>query len=367
MTDAARHRSLTLVAITSAVLIAVAVLVQLSSGAYKMEWRTVVQSVFSRSLLHDTTYLPWQLLGERACRLFGIEKPLLAHATNEALIVWNIRIPRLLIGLCVGANLAIAGCIFQTITKNDMSSAYTLGISQGSGLSMLIILIAAPGLYAWLPVLSMAGGLAAFGLIYWLAWKNGTTPARLVLSGVIIGSISIAIQKALYYFVQDIGVFQDVLSWTTGSLIGLSWPHFRMIFPWTCLVLAFCLTLHRPLDLLLLGDGNAKALGVPVEKWRLAFAIVGILAASSAVCVAGLIGFVGLIAPHIGKMLVGYSHKSLFTACALIGATLLAVSDTVARVILPNGQIPVGIILNTIGGVFFIALMRRDSSFKAVK
>lgn len=141
-----------------------------------------------------------------------------------------------------------------------MSSAYTLGISQGSGLSMLLIVILLPGLYDWLPLLSMAGGIAAFSLIWMLAWRNGTTPARLVLSGVIIGTISIALQKGLYYFVQDIGVFQDVLSWTTGSLIGLSWQHLRMIFPWTCLVTLACLLLHKPLDVMLLGDSNAKAL-----------------------------------------------------------------------------------------------------------
>lgn len=240
-----------------------------------------------------------------------------------------------------GINLALAGCIFQTVTRNEMSSAYTLGISQGSGLSMLLIIIAFPNLYEILPLLSMIGGIVAFLLIYFLSWKNGTTPVRLVLSGVIIGTISIAIQKGLYYFVQDIGVFQDVLSWTTGSLIGLSWAHLRMIFPWTCVVVLLCIILYRPLNIMLLGDGNAKALGVSVEKWKFFFSLVGILAASSAVCVAGLIGFVGLIAPHIGRHLVGYDHKKLFIACSFIGGSLLTVSDTISRIILPTGQVPV--------------------------
>lgn len=341
-----------------------ALFVQLSKGAYEMSWKTISKSIFNKELLLDTTYLQNKLFGETICSVFKIEKPNLNSISNEALIIWNIRIPRFLIGICVGINLALAGCIFQTITRNEMSSAYTLGISQGSGLSMLVILLLFPSLYEWIPVLSMAGGIAAFLIIFSLAWNRGTSPIRLVLSGVIVGSISIAIQKGLYYFIQDIGMFQDVLSWTTGSLIGLSWQHFRMVFPWTMLVSIFCMTLHRPLDLMLLGDDNAKSLGVSVEKWRFFFAFIGILAASSAVSVAGLIGFVGLIAPHIGRAFVGYSHKTLFIANIMIGSCLLTVSDTISRIILKgNGQIPVGIILNTIGGIFFIILMKKQRKF----
>ena len=359
-----KHNRLKYIFIVGSLALVAALFVQLSKGAYEMSPKKIFSSIFSKELLLDTTYVHHSLLGESICSSFGIKKPVLTQVSNEALIIWNIRIPRFLIGICVGINLAIAGCIFQTITRNEMSSAYTLGISQGSGLSMLLILVMFPSLYSWIPVLSMIGGIVAFLLIFSLAWNRGTSPIRLVLSGVIVGSISIAIQKGLFYFIQDIGMFQDVLSWTTGSLIGLSWQQFRMIFPWTILAVFLCLTLHRPLDLMLLGDNNAKSLGVSVEKWRFLFAFIGILAASSAVSVAGLIGFVGLIAPHIGRSLVGYSHKQLFIANIMIGACLLAVSDTISRIILKgNGQIPVGIILNTVGGIFFIALMKKQKKF----
>ena len=352
----------TLTIIVSVVLILGAFCVQVSKGAYDMDVKTIYNALTDKSLFKDTTYFQHKILGETLCRKLDIEKPVLTEISNETLIMWNIRIPRFLIGICVGINLAIAGCIFQTITKNEMSSAYTLGISQGSGLSMLLIVIMFPSLYSAMPVLSMIGGIVAFFLIYFLSWKNGTTPTRLVLSGMIIGTISIAIQKGLYYFIQDIGVFQDVLSWTTGSLIGLSWQHFMLIFPWTIVILLICLTLYRPLNVMLLGDTNAKALGVSVEKWKIFFALVGILAASSAVCVAGLIGFVGLIAPHIGRSLTGYEHQKLFISCSFIGASLLTVSDTISRILLASGQIPVGIILNTIGGIFFIILMKKSNS-----
>lgn len=355
---------LTYICAIGIILMLIALIVQLSKGAYAMSFSTIVKNLFSKALLIDTTYLHHSLLGESICGLLGIQKPNLNSISNEALIIWNIRIPRYLIGICVGINLTIAGCIFQTITRNEMSSAYTLGISQGSGLSMLMILILFPTLYSWIPLLSMIGGIVAFLLIFSLAWNRGTSPIRLVLSGVIIGSISIAIQKGLYYFIQDIGMFQDVLSWTTGSLIGLSWQHFRMVFPWTVLTTSLCLILHKPLDLMLLGDDNAKSLGVSVEKWRFTFALIGILAASSAVSVAGLIGFVGLIAPHIARALVGYNHRRLFAASIFIGSCLLVVSDTISRIILKgNGQIPVGIILNTIGGIFFILLMKKQKKF----
>ena len=359
-----KSKNIKYIALITAFLLLSAFFIQLSKGAYEMSYSTIIDNVFNKELLLDTTYFQHKLFGETICNALNIEKPNLNSISNEALILWNIRIPRFLIGICVGINLALAGCIFQTITRNEMSSAYTLGISQGSGLSMLLILILFPSLYDLIPLLSMIGGIIAFLLIFLLAWNKGTSPIRLVLSGVIVGSISIAIQKGLYYFIQDIGMFQDVLSWTTGSLIGLSWQHFRMVFPWTLLVSILSLSLHRPLDLMLLGDDTAKSLGVSVEKWRFLFALIGILAASSAVSVAGLIGFVGLIAPHIGRMFVGYSHRSLFIANMLIGSCLLTMSDTISRIILKgNGQIPVGIILNTIGGIFFIILMRRQKKF----
>lgn len=337
--------------------------VQLAKGSYEMTWDQIYHGIFNKDLFVNTTYFQNKIFGETICEWFDVERPILTKISNESLILWNIRIPRFLIGICVGINLALAGCIFQTITKNEMSSAYTLGISQGSGLSMLLILIAFPSLYTYMPVLAMIGGMSAFLIIYAMAWNHGTSPIRLVLSGVIIGSISIAIQKGLYYFIADIGMFQDVLSWTTGSLIGLSWAHLRMIFPWTVVITIFSLLFYRPLNLMLLGDNNAKALGVSIEKWRFIFAVIGILGASSAVSVAGLIGFVGLIAPHICRSLVGYDHKILFIANIFIGSCLLVMSDTISRIILSNGQIPVGIILNTIGGIFFIILMKKQGKF----
>lgn len=352
------RRHLKWIIFSTLLLMTVALLVQLSCGMYSMSWKQTLDGIFCWDLL-NTTYFQHQLLGKTLCRWLSIETPVLSEISNEALIIWNVRIPRFLVGICVGINLALAGCIFQAITKNAMASAYTLGISQGSGLSMLLILILFPGLYEWLPILSMTGGAAAFFIIYATAWKAGMSPVKLVLSGVIIGSISIAIQKGLYYFIQDVGVFQDVLSWTTGSLVGLSWKHLRMILPWTVLVSILCMLFYRPLNLMMLGDSQAKSLGVSVNKWRFIFAFIGILAASSAVSVAGLIGFVGLITPHICRSIVGYDYRNLFISNMFIGGCLLVCSDTLSRIIMKSGQIPVGIIMNTIGGMFFIFLMMK--------
>lgn len=350
------RRNLSLSIAASLFFIAVAFFIQLSCGMYEMSWAKIFDGVFCKELA-STTYFQHQLLGKTLAGALSIEAPDLASVPTEALIIWNVRIPRFLLGILIGVNLALAGCIFQAVTRNAMSSAYTLGISQGSGLSMLLILIIWPSLHSWLPLLSMSGGIAAFAIVYAIAWSKGASPTRLVLSGMILGSILVAVQKGLYYFIQDISIFQDVLSWTTGSLIGLSWTQLRMILPWTILVSVFCLVLYKPLNLMMLGDAQAKSLGVAVEKWRLAFSLVGILAASAAVSVAGLIGFVGLIVPHICRSIVGSDHKSLFIASMFYGASLLVFSDTVSRVILPSGQIPVGIVMNTIGGLFFMFLM----------
>lgn len=352
-----KSKKLSIIFYISFIILMISLVLQVSIGSYVMPWSEILNGTFNYDLIFNTTYLARHILGDNICNFFNIPGINEALLTKESLIIWNIRIPRFLIGICAGINLACSGVIFQTITKNEMASPYILGISQGSGLSIILILMLFPFLYSFMPLLSIIGGIIAFLIIYFIAWNHGTTPIRLVLAGIIIGSIASAIQTSLFLFASDLSIIQNVLSWTTGSLIGVEWNEVRMLLPYTIFTIISTKLCSKPMNLMLLGENNAKAIGLSIEKWRFILAFIGILAASSSVSICGLIGFVGLIAPHISRMLIGSNSKYLIPCCAIIGSTILVLSDTLARIIFNPVQIPVGIIMSVIGGSFFIFLM----------
>lgn len=361
-----KNKILSIIFYISICILLISLVFQVGFGTFSMSIDKVIKGIFNFDLIFNTTYIPRHFFGDTICNFFNINSINETLISKESLIIWNIRIPRFIVGLCVGINLACSGVIFQTITRNEMASPYILGISQGSGLSIILILMLFPFLYTYLPILSILGGFLAFFLIYLIAWNHGTSPIRLILAGIIIGSIASAIQTSLFFFAKDLSLIQNVISWTTGSLVGASWTEVRMIFPYTIIISFLSLIFYKPLNLLLLGENNAKAIGLSIEKWRFILAFIGILAAASAVSVGGLIGFIGLISPHIGRSLIGTNNKFLLPCSSIIGATLLVCSDTLARIIFNPVQIPVGILMSVIGGSFFIFLMIRKRNFNKI-
>jgi iron complex transport system permease protein len=329
-----------------------------------MSFSQIIHGIFNYDLLFNSSYVCRHFLGDTLSNLFNVPIINELFLTKESLIIWNIRIPRFIVGILAGINLSISGLIFQNITRNEMASPYILGISQGSGLSIILILLLFPMLYASLPILSIIGGIIAFLLIYLIAWNHGTTPIRLILAGIIIGSIATSIQTALFFFAQDLSLIQNVMSWTTGSLIGTSWSEVRMLLPYTIITFFSTYICNKQMDLLLLGEQNVKSIGLSSEKWRFTLAFIGILAAASSVSVCGLIGFVGLISPHIARALIGNENKFLIPCSGIIGATLLVVSDTLSRILFNPVQIPVGIVMSVLGGLFFIFLMIKKRKFE---
>ncbi len=339
----------------------VAALFQIGAGSYEMSWGQAWAALTDPQVWGRPELLLRLILGGKLADSLGVGQP--APLSTLTLIVWNVRLPRVLVGLLVGMNLAFSGSIFQAITRNEMASPYLLGVSSGAGLAILLVLVCFPALGVHLPLIAMLGGLAAFTIVYAIAWNHGTSPVRLVLAGVIVGAIAGSIQTGLFFMAKDIAVVQNALAWTTGSLTGVGWEQVRLIAPWTvvCVVLGF--SGARYLDVLLLGDPTAKALGMAVERTRFLLASTAILSAASAVSVAGLVGFVGLIVPHIVRSLVGSPHRGLLAGCLFAGPALLVTADAVARLVLSPVQIPVGIVTGVLGGGFFLYLMRRKQEF----
>jgi iron complex transport system permease protein len=353
----ARSRSLTRVIVVSVLLVLVAGLVQITAGSYDMTAGKAFAALTDPHVWGDPATLCRLVLGDAGADLFGCGP---AHPLpTETLIVWNVRLPRVIAAILVGINLSISGAILQAVTRNEMASPYLLGVSSGAGLAIMVVLVLMPALAPALPIIAMLGGGLAFLIVYAIAWNRGTTPVRLVLAGVVVGAIAGSLQTGLFVLAKDLQVVQNALAWTTGSLTGTGWAQVRQIAPWTMFSAIAALGSTRQLDVLQLGDPTAKALGMPVERVRFLLAVIAIVAAGSAVSVAGLISFVGLIVPHVVRNLAGSACRRLIAGCLFAGPALLVSADACARLVVRPVQLPVGIVTGCLGGVFFLYLMRR--------
>lgn len=279
------------------------------------------------------------------------------------LVVWTIRLPRVLVGALVGLNLAVSGAILQAITRNELASPFVLGVSSGAGLAVLLTVVVFTGLLPYLPLFAAVGGGLAFFIVYLIAWQGGTSPVRLVLAGVIVSSVFGSVQTGLFLLIEDVGVVQSVVAWTTGSLVGTDWAQVRMILPWTVVATAGALLGSRQLNVLSLGERTASSLGMSVERVRFALSGVAVLAAAASVAAAGIVGFVGLVVPHIVRRIVGTDHRRLLVGCAFAGPALLTAADAGARLALSPAQVPVGIVTGLVGGPYFLYLMRKHGEF----
>jgi len=286
----------------------------------------------------------------------------LSHLSTKSLIIWTHRVPRILAAILVGTSLATSGAIFQAVTRNELASPYILGVSSGAGLAVLLTLVFFGGLSAYLPLFAALGGALAFFLVYAIAWNDGTSPVRLVLAGVIVSTVFSSVQTGLFIFIDDIGTVQNALAWTIGSLSGTEWGDVLLIAPWTVGAVALTLAGARHLNVLLLGERTAQSLGMSVERTRFGLSIVAIVAASAGVATAGIIGFVGLIVPHVVRTAVGSDYKKLVVGSLFVGPALLVTADMLARLALSGTQLPVGILTGLIGGPYFLYLMKRKQN-----
>jgi iron complex transport system permease protein len=274
-------------------------------------------------------------------------------------IVLNVRLPRNVCAALVGACLAVSGSLLQGIMRNPLAAPNLIGVSSGGGLAAMIVLIAFPSLSGLLVPAAFLGALGTTALIYALAWKRGVLPTRLVLAGVAVSSLLGSFINALMIFFPH--RVSGVVDFMVGSLAGRTWDHVDILWPYAAVGLALAFASAPRLNVLALGDEAAIGLGLKVESTRLlAIAAASLLAAAS-VSVVGLLGFVGLIAPHIARLLTGSDFRVRLPASALFGAGLLLSCDAIARMLFDPVELPAGVVTAALGAPFFLYLLRGKS------
>ena len=276
----------------------------------------------------------------------------------QSQIIWNIRLPRTIVGAFVGINLAISGAILQAVMRNPLADPHIIGISSGAGLAGVTVMILFPHMDYLITPIAFLGAMAAAVCIYILAWKNGIKPVRIILAGVAVSAFLGAGISGLMIFYSD--RVHGALMWMVGGLAARSWPHVGIILPYAIIGLILALVCANYLNILQLGDEMARGLGLNVELVRIAMTAVAALLAASAVSVAGLLGFVGLIVPHAARLLIGSDYRFLLPASALLGIGVVTLSDTLARTMFSPVELPVGIIMAALGAPFFLFLLRRE-------
>ncbi|WP_163654901.1 iron ABC transporter permease [Listeria sp. PSOL-1] len=272
-------------------------------------------------------------------------------------LIWNLRLPRLLIAFLVGAALAISGCLLQGVMRNPLADPGVIGVSAGGGLISILLTIVFPNLTSFVPLGAFIGAFGTALLIYMVAWDKGVSPLRVILSGVAINAFVTALTSGVMVLYSN--RVQSVISWMTGTLSGRSWYHLELIWPYMMIGFLLSIFAIRSSNVLLLGDDAAKLLGYAVERHRFFIIMLAAFLSGIAVSVAGLIGFVGLIVPHIFRLIIGNDYRYLLPLSALGGALLVAFADTAARSWFGSIELPVGILLAMIGAPFFLFLLQR--------
>ena len=274
-------------------------------------------------------------------------------------ILLNIRLPRAIVAALVGMNLAVSGAVLQAVMKNPLADPHIIRhFFLARGWRAFFVIVLFPALEYLIVPTSFCGAMLAAACIYILAWKNGIRPLRIVLAGVAVSSFLGAGISAILVLYSD--RVHGALMWMVGGLAARSWPHVEIILPYAVVGFILAVCGARYLNILQLGDDVAKGLGVNVELVRLVFTAIGALLAASAVSVAGLLGFVGLIVPHTVRLLTGSDYRFLIPSSALLGIAVVTYSDTLARVAFAPLELPVGIFMAALGAPFFLFLLRKE-------
>lgn len=284
-----------------------------------------------------------------------------ADYANYALVIHTFRLPRIILAFLVGAALAVSGALMQGVTRNALADPYLLGVSGGAALVAVAIIVWIDTItLSALPFASFAGAVLAAVAIYSFAWKQGsTTPIRLILIGIAVEALVGAVTSVMLLF-GNINDVQQAYIWLTGSVYGRNWEHVHALVSWLIVLLPLAFLMARPLNTLNLGDDTAKGLGLRVEWQRRLLMLISVALAAASVSVAGTIGFVGLVAPHVTRRLVGPSHEGLLPVSALFGGTLVALADLIGRWVIAPGELPVGIVTAMIGAPYFLYLLYRS-------
>jgi iron complex transport system permease protein len=280
-----------------------------------------------------------------------------AHPLHR--LLWQVRLPRLAGAAVVGAGLAVAGALMQTVVRNPLADPGLLGVNAGAGLAAVLALVLAPHLALLVPLLAFAGALVAVAVILLAAWgpRRRLGPLKIILAGVAVQAVLFSLLALVTFAYADRA--PAFVAFTVGSLAGVGWPEVRLAAPPVALGLLLALAATRPLNLLLLDDATAAGVGLSVQRVRLGACVLAALLAAAAVSIAGLVGFVGLVVPNWVRIATGPDHRSLLPLSALGGAVLVVLADLAARTLAAPAELPVGALLALLGGPYFLFVLWR--------
>jgi ferric citrate transport system permease protein len=281
-------------------------------------------------------------------------------SADQVRVVRDYELPRILIAFLVGTALAVSGGVIQSVTRNPIAAPDVIGVTKGAALGAIVLLLAYPrASVSYLPTAAFAGGVAAMVIVYLASYKRGgTTPVRLALVGIAVSALAEAIIR--YIMIDRQQGIATALVWLTGSLAGVDMNAVTGLLPWVGVLIPLVAWYAYRLDLMSLGDEMAHGLGVHVERTRRSALLLAVLLASATVAVAGTIAFIGLIAPHMARRLVGSRHSVLLPASAALGTLMLLIADAVGRGAHPPIEIPAGMVTAFIGAPYFLYLLTRS-------
>ena len=274
--------------------------------------------------------------------------------------IYSLRFPRILIAMLAGASVAVSGVMLQAVMKNPLADPGIMGISSGAGMAAVLVTAFAPSLYLAVPVFAFLGGVFACGLVYLLSWKGDLSPLRVILTGVAVNAFFTGLMSAGESMMG--ANYSGAASIVNGNITMKTWEDFRMLFIYAVIGLVLAVFLALKCDILGLEDQTIRSLGIRVNAVRLIVSAAAVLLASISTAVVGSISFLGLLVPHIARLLVGNSHKVLIPYTMLLGAFTLLLADTIGRTIAYPYEINAAVVMAVIGGPSFILLLRRSKT-----
>lgn len=283
---------------------------------------------------------------------------LISGTNYDVEVIKDLRLPRIIISIFAGAALSVSGVLLQAVMKNPLAEPGIIGVSSGAGFMSILMVSIFPTLYFYMPLFAFIGGALAFFLVYTLSWKSGLDPLRMILIGVAINAVFTSLSQTFNYR----GSYTSSIATevTTSTLSMKKWADVEIMVIYDSIGLLLAFIIYSWCNYLALEDKTAQNLGLNVKLMRFVISATAVLLASVATAIAGLFVFVGLLVPHIGRVLVGTEHKLLIPFSALLGALLILLSDTLGRTIIAPVEIPASIIMSLIGGPFLIFLLRKS-------
>ncbi|WP_342480651.1 iron ABC transporter permease [Paenibacillus sp. FSL L8-0340] len=330
----------------------------MSVGGAALRMRFVPTAIFMTALLLVVILVSLSLGGTRI-PLADLLGSLIPGGDQSFSVLLNLRLPRTLVAACGGIALAISGVLIQSAVRNPLADASIIGVTSGAGLGAMIVLFAWPALtVVVLPLAAIAGGVVAAAFVFFLAWRKALNPSVLILLGIAVSAvgsagIQVMIVKASLWSSSS-------FIWLTGSTYGRGWNQLYSLFIFLIVLVPIAYYLGRKFDLLAFGDESSTGFGLPVRGTRLWAMIIGVLLAAGAVASVGTIGFLGLMAPHAVRMMIGHHTRRSIILSGLLGGLMLVIADTIGRTIMAPIEIPSGLIIMLIGAPYFLFLMYRS-------